>query len=83
MDIVNNVSVLYLVPLTANDVQISTCELIVPTAIAGLVMILLFSILNLTVTDGTINAFMSYVNIIGINTSVLFPEKVKLILLFH
>ena len=48
--------------------------LIVPIAIAGLVLVLLLFILNLTVTDGTINAFIFYVNIISINTPVFFPH---------
>ena len=48
--------------------------LIVPIAIAGLVLVLLLFILNLTVTDGTINAFILYVNIISINTPVFFPK---------
>ena len=43
-------------------------------AIAGLVLVLLLFILNLTVTDGTINAFILYVNIISINTPVFFPK---------
>ena len=51
--------------------------LIVPIAIAGLVLVLLLFILNLTVTDGTINAFILYVNIISINTSVFFPRLNK------
>ncbi|XP_065903271.1 uncharacterized protein [Dysidea avara] len=49
--------------------------LIVPIAIAGLVLVLLLFILNLTVTDGTINAFILYVNIIIINTPVFFPPS--------
>ena len=48
--------------------------LIVPIAIAGLVLVLLLFILNLTVTDGTINAFILYVNIVSINTPVFFPQ---------
>ena len=48
--------------------------LIVPIAIAGLLLVLLLFILNLTVTDGTINAFILYVNIISINTPVFFPS---------
>ena len=48
--------------------------LIVPIAIAGLVLVLLLFILNLTVTDGTINAFILYVNIISINSSIFFPK---------
>ena len=51
--------------------------LIVPIAIAGLVLVLLLFILNLTVTDGTINAFILYVNIISINTPVFFPRLNK------
>ena len=48
--------------------------LIIPIAIAGLVLVLLLFILNLTVTDGTINGFVLYVNIISINAPVIFTE---------
>ena len=48
--------------------------LIIPIAIAGLVLVLLFFVLNLTVTDGTINGFILYANIISINTPVFFTE---------
>jgi len=48
--------------------------LIVPITIAGLVLVLLLFNLNLTVTDGTINAFILYVNIISINTPIFFPQ---------
>ena len=48
--------------------------LIVPLAIAGLVLVLLLFILNLTVTDGTVNAFILYVNVISINSTVFFPK---------
>ena len=37
-------------------------------------LVLLLFILNLTVTDGTISAFILYVNIISINTPVFFPK---------
>ena len=76
VDIANKVSVLYLVPVTVNNVQIYYIYLflIVPIAIAGLVLVLLLFILNLTVTDGTINAFILYVNIVSINTPVFFPQ---------
>ena len=43
-------------------------------AIAGLLLVLMLFILNLTVTDGTINAIVLYVNITGINDSVLFQN---------
>ena len=48
--------------------------LIMPIAAAGIILVLLLFFLNLTVTDGTINGFILYVNIIGINTSALFTE---------
>ena len=48
--------------------------LIIPIAIAGLVLVLLLFFLNLTVTDGTINGFILYVNIISVNTPVFFNE---------
>jgi len=46
-------------------------------AIAGFVLVLLFFILNLTVTDGTINTFILYVNVISTNTPVFFPQLDK------
>jgi len=48
--------------------------LIVPIAIAGLVLVLILFLLNLTVTNGAINGFVFYVNIISINTSVFFSQ---------
>ena len=48
--------------------------LIIPIIIAGLIMVLLLFYLNLTVTDGSINAFILYANIISINTPVFFSS---------
>ena len=48
--------------------------LIIPIAIAGMMLVLLLFILNLTVTDGTINAFILYANIISINSTTFFPD---------
>ena len=41
--------------------------------ITGVLLVLCLFILNLTVTNGSINAFLFYSNVIGINASVLFP----------
>ena len=46
--------------------------LIMPIAITGIVLVLLLFVLNLTVTDGTINAFILYANIISVNGTI-FP----------
>ena len=48
--------------------------LIIPITITGILLVLLLFVLNLTVTDGTINGFILYVNIISINTPVFFNE---------
>ena len=53
--------------------------LVIPIAVAGLVLVLLLFILNLTVTDGDINGFILYVNIISINNHVFFPQYHKFI----
>jgi len=50
--------------------------LILPIIIVGILLVLLLFLLNLTVTDGTINAFIMYVNIIGINSDVFFTDHV-------
>ena len=47
---------------------------IIPIAIAGIVLVLTLFIFNLTVINGTINTFIFYVNILNINTMVLFPR---------
>ena len=48
--------------------------IIIPIAIAGIVLVLLLFVLNLTVTNGDINAFLFYANIISINTPLFFPN---------
>ena len=49
--------------------------LVIPIAVAGIALVMVLFILNLTVTDGDINAFLLYVNIVSINTSVFFPKE--------
>ena len=48
--------------------------LIIPIIVIGFVLVLLLFLLNLTVTDGAINGFILYANIISINTPVFFPS---------
>ena len=48
--------------------------LIIPIAIAGILLVFLLFIFNVTITDGTINGFILYINIISINTPILFPN---------
>ena len=48
--------------------------IILPVALSGIVLVVLLFFLNLTVADGTINAFILYINIVSINSTVLFPS---------
>ena len=48
--------------------------LIIPITTAGLLLVFILFCINLTVTDGTINAFIMYTNIIGINDHVFFTD---------
>ena len=48
--------------------------LLIAFAIVGLFAILLLCLLNLTVTDGSINSYILYFNIIGCSTEVFFPS---------
>ena len=48
--------------------------LIIPIAISGLVLVLMLFVFNLTVTDGRINSFILYTNIININSNIFFPD---------
>ena len=48
--------------------------LIIPIIVVGFVLVILLFLLNLTVTDGAVNGFILYANIISINTPILFPN---------
>ena len=48
--------------------------LIVPIMVLGFLLVILLFGLNLTVTNGAVNGFILYVNIISINTPILFPD---------
>ena len=48
--------------------------LIIPIAIIGFIFVFLLFYLNLTITNGTINAFILYANIVSINYAIFFPQ---------
>ena len=48
--------------------------LVIPIAVAGLVLVLLLFFLNLTVTNGDVNGFILYVNVVSINTDIFFVQ---------
>ncbi|XP_065918699.1 uncharacterized protein [Dysidea avara] len=49
--------------------------IIIPIFVAGLVLVFLLFFINLTVTDGYINGFLFYINVVSINTSTFFPAQ--------
>jgi len=48
--------------------------IIIPIAIAGIVLVIMLFTLKLTVTNGTVNTFIFYVNIINTSHSILLPN---------
>ena len=48
--------------------------IILPVALSGIALVVLLFFLNLTVADGAINAFILYINIVSINSTVLFSS---------
>ena len=53
----------------------SYISLVVPFAFAGLALVAFLLLLNLSVSNGMINGFIFYTNIIQANRSVFFPSK--------
>ena len=48
--------------------------LIIPIAVSGILLVIVMFVLNLTVSEGTINPFILYVNILNIHNIPLFPS---------
>ena len=46
----------------------------IPIAVAGILLVLMLFMLNLTVTNGAINTFIFYFNIVSINISMFIPR---------
>ena len=49
--------------------------IVIPIAIAGVVLVMLLFTFNLTITNGVINSFIFYVNIISINYSLFYSKS--------
>ena len=47
---------------------------IIPIAVSGILLVIIMFVLNLTVSEGTINPFILYVNILNIHNILLFPS---------
>ncbi|XP_065917477.1 uncharacterized protein [Dysidea avara] len=49
--------------------------IILPIAIAGIVLVLMMFVFNLTIVNGVISTFILYVNLLSINKTLLFPTN--------
>ena len=49
--------------------------IILPIAIAGMILVLVMFVFNLTIVNGVIGTFILYVNILSINKTLLFPAN--------
>ena len=47
----------------------------IPFALAGILMVILLTLLNITIAEGTLSGIIFYCNIIENNISIFFPEK--------
>ena len=56
--------------------------LILPLAVAGLLLVAILFVLNLTVTDGSINGLIFYANVIGMKQNVLFSGETSYLTTF-
>ena len=56
--------------------------LLLPLAVAGLLLVAVLFALNLTVTEGSINGLIFYANVIGMNHTVLFTEETSYLYTF-
>ena len=56
--------------------------IVLPLAVSGFILVILLFIFNLTITKSNISTVIFYVNIIGINNLVFFPEHRSLVYVF-
>ena len=52
-------------------------EVAVGALVAGVLLVTVMLVLNLTVAEGTLNGLIFYANIIGVNSSLFFPSSVR------
>ena len=57
--------------------------IVTPIALVGAIVVCLLFFLNFTVTDGNINTFLLYVNIVSLNIPTFFPNQDPSVALTH
>ena len=56
--------------------------IILPIGVSGLLLVVLLFTLNITVTNGNINSFLLYVNVVSINTAIFFKTDKSTVYVF-
>ena len=56
------------------DMKLVSVSIIILAAVAGVVLVVLLMILNLTVSVGSVNGLLFYANLVKLNESVFFPN---------
>ena len=60
----------------SSDLQfLRVIGLIVVCAVAGILLVVLLTLLNLTVAEGTLNGLIFYANVIQVNSNIFFPPE--------
>ena len=59
----------------ANNCSNKYLSLLIPFAVAGFALVFFIKILNLTVSQGTLNGLIFYANIVAANRSIFFPAQ--------
>ena len=57
------------------DIYVRVIGLIVVCAVAGIMLVVLLTLLNLTVAEGTLNGLIFYANIVQVNLDIFFPSE--------
>ena len=56
--------------------------IIIPIILAGMILVTMLFTFNITISNGIINTFIFYVNVISINISMFFPQSNSVISMF-
>ena len=56
--------------------------IVIPIVLAGIVLVIMLFIFNITINNGIMNTFIFYVNIISINFSMFFPQCNSVVCVF-
>lgn len=62
-------------PCASNTNALRAAGLVIVCALAGILLVLLLTLLNLTVSEGTLNGLIFYANIVQVNSEIFFSSE--------